>query len=332
VINRQAYLDLSKVVEAMVVVPALPIGEVKSIVLRNGLELFRSEDDVEPSRMEPLSGTTTEKSWNWTEPARPRLHCDSILHPTYDRAFVLCPLNSHLHRKAATMLLRLRNVPRVLVLLVLIQTMSSAAHAASCTTQSQMTAPQRDDLTSSARTLLTEMQTGNIQAMQANTIPAVAADFSGIAASVQNLKPLLQNASFTVNNIYILDASTESVGAPRTDFFCGQPVVTLNFSDLPAGTYALAIGHATGVPQPQQISLILAKLPQDKWMLAGLFSKSMVLVGHDGIWYWSSARKYAEQNMNWDAWFYYRAASYLLNPLDMLSSLNLERFNMKPTG
>jgi hypothetical protein len=50
VINRQAYLDLSKVVEAMVVVPALPIGEVKSIVLRNGLELFRSEDDVEPSR------------------------------------------------------------------------------------------------------------------------------------------------------------------------------------------------------------------------------------------------------------------------------------------
>jgi hypothetical protein len=200
-----------------------------------------------------------------------------------------------------------------------------------------MTAPQRDDLTSSARTLLTEMQTGNIQAMQANTIPAVAADFSGIAASVQNLKPLLQNASFTVNNIYILDASTESVGAPRTDFFCGQPVVTLNFSDLPAGTYALAIGHATGVPQPQQISLILAKLPQDKWMLAGLFSKSMVLVGHDGIWYWSSARKYAEQNMNWDAWFYYRAASYLLNPLDMLSSLNLEKIQheadrVKPTN
>jgi hypothetical protein len=169
------------------------------------------------------------------------------------------------------------------------------------------------------------MQKGDVQALQANTIPAVAADFSGIAASVENLKPLLQNASFTIDNIYILDAFTEPAGTPRTEFFCGQPVVTLNFTDLPAGTYALAIGHATGVPQPQQISLILAKGPQDKWMLAGLFGKPMTLVGHDGIWYWSSARKYAEQNMDWDAWFYYRVAAYLLNPLDMLSSSNLEK-------
>jgi hypothetical protein len=200
-----------------------------------------------------------------------------------------------------------------------------AAHGASCTTQSQMSAPQREALLGAARTMLVQMQNGDVQALRVNTVPAVAADFSGIAASVENLKPILQKATLTTNNLYILDASTEAAGTSRIDFFCGDPVVALNFTDIPPGTYALAIGHATGVPQPQQISLILSKGAHDNWMLAGLFSKPMVLVGHDGLWYWTSARKYATQNLNWDAWFYYRIAIYLLNPIDLLSSSNLEK-------
>ncbi len=76
------------------------------------------------------------------------------------------------------------------------------AQAASCTTQSQMTAAQRDTLSTAAKAMLTQMQGGNVQALQANTIPAVAADFSGIAASVQSLKPLIQNAALTVTNVY----------------------------------------------------------------------------------------------------------------------------------
>ncbi len=199
------------------------------------------------------------------------------------------------------------------------------AFAASCTTQAQMTAAQRDTLLASSRSMLVQIQNGDVQGLQANTIPAVAADFSGISSSVQNLKPLIRSATLTVDNLYILDASTEPAGAARTDFYCGQPVVALNFTDLPAGTYALAIGHATGVSQPQQLAMILAKAGQDKWMLAGLFGRPMVLEGHDGLWYWSNARKYVAQNGNWAAWFYYRIANYLLNPLDVLSSSNLEK-------
>lgn len=201
-----------------------------------------------------------------------------------------------------------------------------AVYAASCTTQSQMQAAQRDTLAHAAKGMLSEIQAGNVQALQADTIPAVAADFSGIASSIQNLKPLIQNAALTVDNVYFLDASTQagSAASAPTEFFCGQPIVTINFSDLPAGTYALAIGHATGVAQPQQISLILAKA-QDKWMLGGLFIKPMVFEGHDGLWYWTSARKYAEQSGNWAAWFYYRIADNLLSPLDILSSPNLEK-------
>jgi hypothetical protein len=195
---------------------------------------------------------------------------------------------------------------------------------ASCTTQSQMTAAQRELLANAAKEMLSEMQSGNVQSLQANTLPAVAADFSGIAASVQNLKPLIQNATLTVNNLYLLDASTQRASAP-IEFFCGQPVVSLNFTDLPAGEYALAIGRATAVAQPQQIAIILAKSTPGKWMLGGLFIKPMIFEGHDGIWYWTSARKYAQQNGNWGAWLYYRIAGNLLNPLDILSSPNLEK-------
>ncbi|HEY1902291.1 MAG TPA: hypothetical protein VGG56_07680 [Terracidiphilus sp.] len=199
------------------------------------------------------------------------------------------------------------------------------ATAASCKTQSQMTAAERDALSSAARTMIGEVQNGDAQALRANTIPAVAADFSGIAASVDNLKPALQQAVVTVDSLYALDASTEAPGAAQTDFYCGSPVVVLNFSGLPPGTYALAIIHATGVPKPQQISLVLAQTTDHRWMLGGFFSKPMLQAGHDGLWYWVSARKYAEKNMNWDAWFYYRTAAEFLDPVDFLSSPNLEK-------
>ena len=199
------------------------------------------------------------------------------------------------------------------------------AIAASCKTQSQMTAAQRDTLSSAARTMLGEVQSGNVEALKANTLPAVAADFSGIAGSVDSLRPLVQQAAITVDRLYVLDASSESVGNARTDFYCGTPVVVLNFTDLPPGTYALAILHATGAPQPQQISLILSETADHRWMLGGFFSRPMMEAGHDGLWYWVMARKYAQMNMNWDAWLYYRLAAYFLDPVDFLSSPNLEK-------
>jgi hypothetical protein len=75
-----------------------------------------------------------------------------------------------------------------------------------------------------------EVQSGDVEALRANTIPAVAADFSGIAGSVDSLKPLVQQAAITVDSLYALDASTDPVGAARTDFYCGTPVVVLNFT------------------------------------------------------------------------------------------------------
>ena len=199
------------------------------------------------------------------------------------------------------------------------------ALAASCRTQSQMTAPQRDVLSTIARTMAGDVQRGNVEALRANAIPAVAADFSGIADAVASLKPLVQQAAITVESLYALDVSTESVAGSRTDFYCGTPVVVLNFNDLPAGKYALAIIHATGVPKPQQLLLILSETADHRWMLGGFYNKPMTEAGHGGLWYWSSARKYAQRNMNWNAWLYYRIAAYSLDPVEFLTSPNLEK-------
>lgn len=225
------------------------------------------------------------------------------------------------------MRLRLRHKQGGLLLLLLAcaVTLTCNAYAVSCTTQSQMTASDRNAMTNSARSILTELQVGNVQAIRANTLPAVAADFSGIAASFESLKPQIQSAAVTVDELYLLDASTNPATPSRTDFYCGSPVVALNFSSLPQGIYALAILHATGVTQPQQIAVILSKTSDNRWLLAGFFSKPMIAAGHDGLWYWTSARRYAQTKMNWDAWFYYRMATNLLEPLNFLSSPNLEK-------
>lgn len=199
------------------------------------------------------------------------------------------------------------------------------AKAASCKTQAQMTIAQRDALSSVARTMVGEVQSGEVQALRADTIPSVAVNFSGIADSIDTLKPLVRQATITVDSLYALDASSDSLGAARTDFYCGTPVVVLNFTDLPPGNYALAILHATGVPQPQQISLILSETSEHRWMLAGFFSRPMLYAGHDGLWYWVLARNYAQQSMNWNAWLYYRTAANLLDPVEFLSSPNLQK-------
>ena len=47
-------------------------------------------------------------------------------------------------------------------------------------TQSQMTPAERDELASTARTLLVQIQTNNTQVLRGDVIPSLAANFDGI--------------------------------------------------------------------------------------------------------------------------------------------------------
>jgi len=224
---------------------------------------------------------------------------------------------------------RRRSVPHTLLLAFAGALLTAAAaHGDTCTTQSQIPVAQRETIAGTARTIVNEAQGGDIQGIRAKTMPAIAADFTGIANSIEALKPALQNATITVNTLYLLDAQSTAGGQGNT-FYCSPPAstmtVVLNFSALPAGKYAVAILHATGVAKPQQVALVLSHGEGGQWQLAGFFSKPMLESGHDGIWYWTQARQFAAKKMNLNAWYYYQTAAGLLQPADFLSSPNLDK-------
>jgi hypothetical protein len=78
-----------------------------------------------------------------------------------------------------------------------------------------MTAAERNALSSAARSMAGEVERGNAQDLQACTIPAVGADFTAIEGSPNNLTPLVQKATITIDSLYMLAASTEPAGLPQ---------------------------------------------------------------------------------------------------------------------
>jgi hypothetical protein len=208
---------------------------------------------------------------------------------------------------------------------------SPAARAVSCITGSQMTPTEREIYLSAARNLGAQIQAANIAAIRQDTIAAVAAQFDPMASSIQTVAPRIQAAKLTVTAIYNLKAADIKSPQDDTQFFCSVPgsalVVSVNISQLPAGDYVVILMHATGVESPQQLTLLLQNEPAGsaKWKLAGLFFRPLTAAGHDGVWYWTAARNYAAKKQNWNAYFYYQTAAFLLNPVDFLSSPNLEK-------
>ena len=202
------------------------------------------------------------------------------------------------------------------------------ARAVSCVTESQMNTAQRAEYIRALRALEAPIQAGNVNGVKALTIPPVAASFDGIAQSIEGLSPQIQGASFTVNSMYLLDAADVKPGAEEAQFFCSVTssplVVTITIPQLPPGTYLLALSHATGVEHPQQVSMILQK-DNDGWKLAGFFVRPMSLGGKEGVWYWGQARSYGQKKQDWDSYFYYQTAAFLLTPVDFISSPNFEK-------
>jgi hypothetical protein len=210
---------------------------------------------------------------------------------------------------------------------------NGTAFGVTCTSQGQMTAAQRSELEQAARNLGLLIQKGDVAAVKAITLPKVASQFDGIAAGIQGASPLMQGATLTVEQLFLLDAS-DLKQDQDTQFFCGVggtgSEVTLNFQQLPPGRYALALLHATGAAQPHQMGLVLANAAG--WKLAGFYGRPMLYAGHDGVWYWAKAREFVKKKQNWNAYFYYQTAQYLLTPVDFLSSSNLEKLQTEQSG
>ncbi len=131
--------------------------------------------------------------------------------------------------------------------------------AVSCTTQSQMTEAQRNSLVSSAKSLAALVQAGNTAELKAETIPSVAERFDPIAAAAESAAPLIERGTITVESLYLLDSTDLKATEDETQFFCGganSHEVVLTIPQLPPGSYALTILHATGIESPQSLTFI----------------------------------------------------------------------------
>lgn len=82
------------------------------------------------------------------------------------------------------------------------------AEAEVCTTQSAMQPADRIALAQAARELAGRMQAGDAAGLEAETIPELTKDFSGIRGAVAELAPHLKGDTLVVDQVYLLDATT----------------------------------------------------------------------------------------------------------------------------
>jgi hypothetical protein len=206
------------------------------------------------------------------------------------------------------------------------------AFAVSCTTQAEMKGPERDAMVAAARAIASNVQTGNVNGVKAATIPSVASNFDRIGSTISNLSPTLRGGALSVTAVYDLQAMDAPPGEDAVQFFCGVAAndlhVIFNIPRLPAGHFAFVIVEATGIKNPQRLSMLLeTNGPENaaSWQLAGFFPRPLMSAGHDGVWYWEKARDFHKAGQPWNAYFYYETAIYLLLPAEFVDSNNFDK-------
>lgn len=208
---------------------------------------------------------------------------------------------------------------------------ATAAQAVTCTTQSEMTAPDRDTLARAGQQFALGVVQQDLGFMQGSLLPAVASQWDGIRGAIEQAVPMVKGGRVQLRSLYILDA-TNQAAAEDTQFFCSNSTasltVTVSMRQLPPGKYALVLVDAVGAPLAGQMGFILG-WDANAWKLGGVFVRPGALDGHDGVWYWQQARQLATSNAPWAAFYSYEAARYLLLPVDFLTSPNLQKLDQE---
>jgi len=172
---------------------------------------------------------------------------------------------------------------------------------------------------------------GDVAALKANAVPAVAANFGTIEQAVISYKSQFAQGQPSETRIFVLDASNSKTTWQRADFYCGiynSPTrVGVSIPNLPPGRYALTISKVPG-KEPITLTLILEDTGQNTWKLGGYYARQNSLGGgHDGEWFASKAREYKQKGQSFTAWFYYLTAWDLLAPVDFISTPALDRLS-----
>ena len=206
-----------------------------------------------------------------------------------------------------------------------------------CTTQSMMTATDRDALAGAASALAARVQAADVAALRGATDADLSKDFSGVENVVAATAPKLKGAVLTVDQVYLLDGSQLKRGAdgsaPDAQFFCNlnKSAAEVDFliPQLPPGRYGFAIVESKSAAF--RLSFLLRE-EQGKWMMAGFYPRATQAAGHDGLWYWTEARQMVKRKEQWNAWLYYQQAQTLAQPANFVQSTHLEKLRAEATA
>ena len=212
---------------------------------------------------------------------------------------------------------------------VVVMVSSSALWAQTCTTQAKMSSDIRNGLSDAALALAQAVQADDTAKIQGMTILEFsdAAAFAPTMSLVRSTSSRVANAAFSVTQIYELDASSRATSdTSDADFSCPLTGTTSEtdfaIPGLPRGLYGFALVEASG-EHPWRLSLLLRQ-DGGVWKLAGFYPRATTAAGHDGQWYWKSARMYAKSDELWLAWIFYGEAAELLRPANIVTSTNLD--------
>lgn len=216
---------------------------------------------------------------------------------------------------------------------------AGAASAEVCTTQSQMTAADRDALVAAARGLAAKIQANDVSGLQAATAAEYAKDFSGIGAVVGSTSAKVKGGTPVVEQVYLLDGTQLKRGAdgalPDAQFFCSlnKSIAEADFliPGLAPGRYGFAMVDIADGSAPWRLSFLLRQ-DGGQWGMAGFYPKPLTAAGHDGLWYWTQARTMMAQKEHWNAWLYYQQAESLLTAVNFIQSTHLEKLKTEASS
>lgn len=198
--------------------------------------------------------------------------------------------------------------------------------AQTCQTSSEMDAATQTAITNAAQRYYGMAARGDAASLRQNSIPSLAADFSGIETTVKGNQPDLAGGQATVKSTFLLDASTAT--DPHEEFYCGvfgkngQTANSAAFylDNLPPAKYSVVLLDATSSKSRTMFSEVLQQIGTD-WKLGGLYVKPAQVGGHDSEWFLNQARQYKAKGQLHNAWFYFLEGRSLASPLPFMSTL-----------
>lgn len=197
-----------------------------------------------------------------------------------------------------------------------------------CTTQAVMTTDTRQSLANAAMGLGSAIKAGDTTRVQSMSAPDIASKFDATAFIVHTTAGAIAADALTVTQLYRLDASARTAGdTSEADFGCAlsgsADEVDFSIPGLPPGIYGFAMVEAEG-QRPWLLSLLFQQ-QGSAWKMAGFYPHGRSAAGHDGLWYWITARADVKANKKWLAWVLFGEADQLLRPSNFVTSTHLDK-------